>query len=147
LWIVCPSMLSLVAVPRYNNLYTNPHGCSIACLDWVRSFSSFDLCARRRSLRCYWCHRYCPVRYPLCMFNSIVSSLRDCSCFAYGGSKGRALYDPEAHPHRSLDAAVSKEQYMKESTPSLNHFYDKLLRLKDGMKTAAGQVLAQQRCV
>ena len=66
-------------------------------------------------------------------------------CFAYGGSQGRPLYDPERHPHRSLTTPVSKREYMNESSPSLNHFYDKLLRLKDGMKTGIGQKLAEER--
>lgn len=62
-------------------------------------------------------------------------------CFTYGGAKGRALYDP-AHPCVS---DVSADQYRHTASPSINHFYEKLLKLKDIMKTNSGKVIAQQR--
>jgi uncharacterized protein len=61
--------------------------------------------------------------------------------FAYGGHKGRALYDPAVppQPHASFGA------YKKNSGPTINHFYEKLLLLKDRMNTAAGKRLAAER--
>jgi uncharacterized protein len=61
--------------------------------------------------------------------------------FAYGGHKGRPLYDPDVppEPHQSFEA------YKKNVGPTINHFYEKLLLLKDRMNTAAGQRLAAAR--
>jgi uncharacterized protein len=61
--------------------------------------------------------------------------------FAYGGHKGRPLYDPDVppQPHASFEA------YKKNAGPTLNHFYEKLLLLKDRMNTKAGQKLAAAR--
>ncbi|HEX9109003.1 MAG TPA: HD domain-containing protein [Longimicrobiales bacterium] len=61
--------------------------------------------------------------------------------FAYGGSCGRPLHDPEAAPvlHASF------EQYRGAGGATLNHFYEKLLLLRDRMNTAAGRRLAQER--
>lgn len=61
--------------------------------------------------------------------------------FAYGGHKGRAMYDPAVPPtpHDSFGA------YKKNAGPTINHFYEKLLLLKDRMNTAAGKRLADAR--
>lgn len=61
--------------------------------------------------------------------------------FAYGGHKGRAMYDPAIPPtpHDSFGA------YKKNAGPTINHFYEKLLLLKDRMNTAAGARLAAAR--
>ncbi len=61
--------------------------------------------------------------------------------FNYGGHKGRALYDPEIKPR--LD--MTKEEYKKSDAPTINHFYEKLLLLKDRMNTETGKRLALQR--
>ncbi len=61
--------------------------------------------------------------------------------FTYGGYKNRVMYDPEIKPDLNMD----KEAYKKSEAPTLNHFYEKLLRLKDLMKTASGKQMAQQR--
>jgi uncharacterized protein len=63
--------------------------------------------------------------------------------FAYGGHKGRALYDPEVppQPHASFEA------YKKNAGPTINHFYEKLLLLKERMNTATGKRLAAERHV
>ncbi len=62
-------------------------------------------------------------------------------CFAYGGHKSRPIYDPEsqAKPHGSF------EEYKKTSGSTINHFYEKLLLLKDRMQTPAGRRLAEGR--
>lgn len=62
-------------------------------------------------------------------------------CFAYGGAKGRAIYDPE-HPPEQHD---SFEAYQTKSGPSLNHFYEKLLHLKDRLNTRTARKMAQER--
>jgi uncharacterized protein len=61
--------------------------------------------------------------------------------FAYGGHKGRALYDPAVPPtpHASFGA------YKTNAGPTINHFYEKLLLLKDRMNTAVGRQLAAER--
>jgi uncharacterized protein len=61
--------------------------------------------------------------------------------FTYGGFKGREIYNPEIEPNLNM----SKEEYKNSPTPSINHFYEKLLLLKDKMNTATGRKLAQQR--
>lgn len=60
--------------------------------------------------------------------------------FAYGGSKGRKIYDPEIKPLVNM----SKEEYHQNST-SINHFYEKLLLLKDMMNTDAAKRMAEHR--
>jgi len=61
--------------------------------------------------------------------------------FNYGGHFGRALYDPNIKPNLNM----SKEEYKKSSAPTLNHFYEKLLLLKDRMNTNTGRQIASQR--
>ena len=61
--------------------------------------------------------------------------------FNYGGFRNRALYDPAIPPQPGM----SKEAYKNSTAPTLNHFYEKLLLLKDGMLTATGKQLAAER--
>lgn len=62
-------------------------------------------------------------------------------CFNYGGFKNRPMYDPEIKPNLNM----SKEEYKKSAAPTINHFYEKLLLLKDKMNTASGKKIAEQR--
>jgi len=61
--------------------------------------------------------------------------------FTYGGYKNRELYNPEIPPLSS----ISQEEYKKSTGPTINHFYEKLLLLKDKMKTRTGKRLAEER--
>ncbi|MEO0528783.1 MAG: HD domain-containing protein, partial [Bacteroidota bacterium] len=61
--------------------------------------------------------------------------------FNYGGFKNRELYDPEIKPNLKM----TKEQYKKSKTPTINHFYEKLLLLKGLMNTETGKKLAEER--
>lgn len=61
--------------------------------------------------------------------------------FNYGGFKNRALYDPNIAPNTSM----TKEEYKSSNAPTINHFYEKLLLLKDKMNTATGKKIAQDR--
>ncbi|MGY5845875.1 HD domain-containing protein [Salegentibacter sp. HM20] len=61
--------------------------------------------------------------------------------FNYGGFKGRALYDPAIKPNLNM----SKEEYKNSTAPTINHFYEKLLLLKDLMNTRTGKKLAEDR--
>ena len=61
--------------------------------------------------------------------------------FNYGGFKNRQLYNPEIQP----DLKMTKEQYKDNDAPTINHFYEKLLLLKDKMNTATAKKMAQQR--
>jgi uncharacterized protein len=61
--------------------------------------------------------------------------------FNYGGFKNRPIYNPEIGPNLKM----SKEEYKKSDGPTLNHFYEKLLLLKDKMKTKTGKKVAEER--
>jgi uncharacterized protein len=61
--------------------------------------------------------------------------------FNYGGHKGSLLFDPNHSPQLNM----SKEEYKKGGAPTINHFYEKLLLLKDLMNTNTGQAMADQR--
>lgn len=61
--------------------------------------------------------------------------------FNYGGFKKRKLYDPEITPNLNQ----SKEEYKKSDAPTINHFYEKLLLLRDKMNTETGRQLAIKR--
>ncbi len=63
--------------------------------------------------------------------------------FAYNGAKGRQLYDPSVKPNLHM----TKEEYKASTAPTINHFYEKLLLLKDRMNTATGRRLAEGRHV
>ncbi|GGG35788.1 HD domain-containing protein [Bizionia arctica] len=61
--------------------------------------------------------------------------------FNYGGFKNRALYNPDILP----DLNMSKEEYKVSTAPTINHFYEKLLLLKDKMNTQTGKEIAEKR--
>lgn len=61
--------------------------------------------------------------------------------FSYGGFKNRVLYNPAIAPKMKM----SKEEYKNSQSPTLNHFYEKLLLLKDKMNTETGKQIAQER--
>ena len=61
--------------------------------------------------------------------------------FNYGGFKNRELYNPKVPPNLNM----TKEEYKKSKAPTINHFYEKLLLLKDGMRTPTGKKLAEKR--
>ena len=61
--------------------------------------------------------------------------------FNYGGFKNRVLYDPSVPPV----LAMSKSEYKSTSAPTINHFHEKLLLLKDRMNTETGRKMAAQR--
>ena len=61
--------------------------------------------------------------------------------FHYGGFKNRALYNPEITPNTNMTI----EEYKKSQAPTLNHFYEKLLLLKDKMNTTTAKKIAKER--
>lgn len=61
--------------------------------------------------------------------------------FAYGGSRGRAMYDPDI-PFRE---AMNAEEYRSSRSTTVNHFYEKLLRLRALMNTDAARAIAEAR--
>lgn len=61
--------------------------------------------------------------------------------FNYGGFKNRTLYNPEILPNLEM----TKEEYKNSNSPTLNHFYEKLLLLKDKMNTETGKKIAIKR--
>ena len=61
--------------------------------------------------------------------------------FNYGGFKNRAIYDPNIPPQLNM----TKAEYKKSTAPTINHFYEKLLLLKDKMNTPTGKAMAEKR--
>ena len=61
--------------------------------------------------------------------------------FNYGGFKNRGMYDPEIKPNLNM----TKEEYRNSTAPTINHFYEKLLLLKDRMNTTTGKAIAIER--
>jgi uncharacterized protein len=61
--------------------------------------------------------------------------------FNYGGFKNRALHDPAIAPNLHM----TKEEYKNTTAPTITHFYEKLLLLKDKMNTATGRKIALGR--
>ena len=61
--------------------------------------------------------------------------------FSYGGFKNQAIYDPE----QPFMPSTKKEEYIHKRTSTVNHFYDKLLRLKEMMNTPTGKKIAEER--
>lgn len=61
--------------------------------------------------------------------------------FNYGGYKNRPMYDPAIAPNMHM----TKEEYKASNAPTINHFYEKLLLLKDRMNTPTGRKLAEER--
>lgn len=70
-----------------------------------------------------------------------IGALGIARAFAYGGNKGRPLYDPEGKVknHRVF------ETYKKGADSTIHHFYEKLLHLKNLMNTKTGKKMAMQR--
>jgi len=62
-------------------------------------------------------------------------------CFNYGGFKNRAIYNPDVEPNLKMN----KDEYKASTTPTINHFYEKLLLLKDKMNTTTGKQIANER--
>ncbi|MDG1714001.1 HD domain-containing protein [Lacinutrix sp.] len=61
--------------------------------------------------------------------------------FNYGGFKNRAIYNPEITPNLNL----TKAEYKASTAPTINHFYEKLILLKDKMNTNSGKKIAKKR--
>lgn len=61
--------------------------------------------------------------------------------FTYGGYKNRELYNPSVPPNPNM----SKEEYKTSTNPTINHFYEKLLLLRDKMNTETGRKMAEER--
>lgn len=61
--------------------------------------------------------------------------------FNYGGFQNRLLYHPDIKPNMNM----TKEEYKNSVAPTINHFYEKLLLLKDMMHTETGKKMAEER--
>ncbi|WNB93967.1 HD domain-containing protein [Bacillus sp. NEB1478] len=61
--------------------------------------------------------------------------------FAYSGAKGQLMYDPEIPVRETM----TKEEYRSQKSTAINHFYEKLLKLKDYMNTSYAKQLAEER--
>jgi len=70
-----------------------------------------------------------------------VGAIGIARAFTYGGFFNRQIYDPATKPNKS----ITKEKYKITEAPSINHFYEKLLKLKDMMYTKLGRKMAKKR--
>lgn len=61
--------------------------------------------------------------------------------FNYGGFKNRAIYNPDIKPNLNM----TKAEYKASTAPTVNHFYEKLLLLKDTINTKTGKKIAKER--
>jgi uncharacterized protein len=61
--------------------------------------------------------------------------------FNYGGFKNREIYDPNIKNQLNM----TKKEYKNNTSPTINHFYEKLLLLKDKMNTQKGKSIAEER--
>lgn len=62
-------------------------------------------------------------------------------CFAYGGSKGLPMHDPDIKPRLSM----TKEEYRSAKSTSINHFYEKLFKLPALMNTESARLISEKR--
>lgn len=70
-----------------------------------------------------------------------IGALGIARAFYYGGHMGQPLYDPAVPPRQQLDKAA----YRKQDVPVINHFYEKLLLLKEQLNTVSGKQIAEKR--
>jgi uncharacterized protein len=70
-----------------------------------------------------------------------IGALGIARAFNYGGFRNRELYNPEIAPNLQM----TKEEYKASKAPTINHFYEKLLLLKNKMNTESGKRLAKKR--
>ncbi|GJM84861.1 hypothetical protein PR202_ga00572 [Eleusine coracana subsp. coracana] len=116
----------------------NQEGVDI--LNWALAYDLRE--DRRACLDCRVIPGECVVtQHKLVMADFSFSGIA--RCFTFGGSKNNALHDPKILPRDNL----SKEIYMSkgEKQTSINHFHEKLFKLKDMMKTESGKRRAEKR--
>ncbi|WP_219834865.1 HD domain-containing protein [Paenibacillus sp. R14(2021)] len=70
-----------------------------------------------------------------------IGAIAIARAFLYAGWKGHAIYDPELKPRE----AMTPEEYRGGKTTAINHFYEKLLKLKDRINTTSGKAIAEER--
>lgn len=66
-------------------------------------------------------------------------------CFSFGAARDRPMYDPNVLPKENMTKEEYDEQIKKNNSVTLNHFYEKLFKIKDMMKTESGKKIALQR--
>ncbi|RJX39753.1 HD domain-containing protein [Paenibacillus pinisoli] len=70
-----------------------------------------------------------------------IGAIAIARCFLYAGKIGDPIYDPAIKPRDS----ITKEQYRNEGSTAINHFYEKLLKLKDRINTPSAMAIAEER--
>ncbi|MFD1956351.1 HD domain-containing protein [Paenibacillus thailandensis] len=70
-----------------------------------------------------------------------IGAISIARCFLYSGSKGQPIYDPAVPPRDRM----TPEQYRSGKSTAINHFHEKLLKLKDRINTASARIIAEER--
>ncbi|RJE88492.1 HD domain-containing protein [Paenibacillus sp. 1011MAR3C5] len=70
-----------------------------------------------------------------------IGAIAIARCFLYAGKIGDPIHDPGIKPRDS----ITKEQYRNEGSTAINHFYEKLLKLKDRINTPSAKAIAEER--
>lgn len=70
-----------------------------------------------------------------------IGAIAIARCFLYAGKIGDPIHDPALKPRDS----ITKEQYRNEGSTAINHFYEKLLKLKDRINTPSAKAIAEER--
>ena len=93
-------------------------------LDWKREFDSIELQVIQDADMLDW-----------------IGAIWIWRTFVYWWNKWREMYNPEIKPKLNM----TKEEYRKDKGPTINHFYEKLLKLKDLMNTKTWKKIAEHR--
>ncbi|PPD93486.1 hypothetical protein GOBAR_DD09582 [Gossypium barbadense] len=112
--------------------------------EFISQANISSICVLKMNLL-VWETRNFPLNLGLCKIADrldAIGAIGIARCFTFGGNRNRVLHDPAIQSRLDL----SKEHYMKkEEQTTVNHFHEKLLKLKDLMKTKAGLRRAEKR--
>lgn len=127
--------MTRVFFSRFQRRIIRANTLRISSRIWGGSRCWSPWCNWRHWFECFSCLYFASRQFKellICHCQIVWSVLGIARCFTFGGSRNRVLHDPEIKPRTEL----TKEQYMKkEEQTTINHFHEKLLKLKKLMKT------------